>query len=55
MGSLFPVLMEHFFKLMPDIVAVGKAGGSAYITGNQKLFVSGNYTARSSAFTGCPF
>jgi hypothetical protein len=33
--------MEHFFELMTDFVAVGKAGGGPYIACNKNLVVLG--------------
>jgi hypothetical protein len=33
--------MEHFFELMTNFVAVGKAGRGPYIACNKKLFVLG--------------
>jgi hypothetical protein len=40
---------------VPDIVAVGKAGGSANITCDQNLFVLGDYAAGTPPLAGRPF
>jgi hypothetical protein len=54
MGGNIAVLVEHFFKQMPDVVAVGKAGGRAYIACNQNLLVLGDYAAGAPPLAGRP-
>jgi hypothetical protein len=55
MGGNAPVLMNHFFKLVPRFVAVGKSGGRSYIAGYQDLVILGNDTPGSPPVTSCPF
>jgi hypothetical protein len=39
------ILVDHFFKLMAHLIAMGQACWSSHITGYQDLIILGNYTA----------
>ncbi len=50
-----PVLVLHFFELMPDFIAVGEPHRTSDVAGYQNLVVECNNAPGSAAVAGCSF